>query len=57
MVLIMWLLELQLPIQSVPITTNDVSSNPAHGDAYSIQLCYTGYYVFNSDVDSLAKYM
>jgi hypothetical protein len=24
-------------MQSVPITTKDVSSNPAHGDAYSIQ--------------------
>ena len=29
---------LQLPKQSVPITTNVVSSNPAHGDVYSIQL-------------------
>ena len=31
-------MELQLPVQSVPITTTVVSSNPAHGDVYSIQL-------------------
>jgi len=30
-------LELQLPVQSVPITTKVVSSNPAHGEVYSIQ--------------------
>jgi len=30
-------LDLQLPMQSVPITTNVVSSNPAHGELYSIQ--------------------
>jgi len=29
MVLIVWLLHLQLPVQSVPITTEVVSSNPA----------------------------
>ena len=28
---------LQLPVQSVPITTNVVSSNPVHGEVYSIQ--------------------
>jgi len=28
---------LQLPMQSVPITTNVASSNPAHGEVYSIQ--------------------
>ena len=28
---------LQLPMQSVPMTTNVVSSNPAHGVVYSIQ--------------------
>jgi len=27
----------QLPMQSVPITTNVVSSNPVHGKVYSIQ--------------------
>jgi len=30
-------LDLQLPEQSVPITTNGVSSNSAHGEVYSIQ--------------------
>jgi hypothetical protein len=28
---------LQLPVQSVPITINVVSSNPIHGEVYSIQ--------------------
>jgi hypothetical protein len=32
----LWL-DLQLPVQSVPITTEVVSSNPAHGEVYSIQ--------------------
>ena len=30
-------LDLQLPVQSVSITTKVVSSNPAHGEVYSIQ--------------------
>jgi hypothetical protein len=30
-------LDLQLPVQSLPITTNDVSLNPLHGKVYSIQ--------------------
>ena len=30
-------LDLQLPIQSVPITTKVVSLNPAYGEVYSIQ--------------------
>ena len=29
--------DLQLPIQSVPITTNVVSSKPVHGEVYSKQ--------------------
>ena len=37
MVVIVWLLDLQLPVQSVIITTNVVSSNPANGEVYSIQ--------------------
>jgi len=36
MVVIVWLLDLQLPMQSVPITTNVVSSN-------SIQMMCTQY--------------
>jgi hypothetical protein len=30
-------LDLQLTVQSVPITTKVVSSNPVHGEVYSIQ--------------------
>jgi len=29
--------KVQLPMQSVPITTKVVSLNPAHGEVYSIQ--------------------
>jgi hypothetical protein len=32
-------LDLQLPVQSVPITNKDVSLNPTHGEAHSIQHC------------------
>jgi hypothetical protein len=37
-VVIIWLLDLQLPMQSVPITTKVVSSSPIHGQVYSLQL-------------------
>ena len=37
MVMIVWLLDLQLPVHSVPITTKVVSSNPVHREVYSIQ--------------------
>jgi len=36
-VVIVWKLDLQLPVQSVPITTKVVSSNPVHCQVYSIQ--------------------
>jgi hypothetical protein len=36
-VVIEWCLDLQLPMQSEPISTNVVSSNPAHDGMYSIQ--------------------
>ena len=36
-VVIVWQLDLQLPVQSVPIATKVVSSNPIHGKVYSIQ--------------------
>ena len=36
-VMIIWYLDLQLPMQSVHITTKVVSLNPAHGEVYSIQ--------------------
>jgi hypothetical protein len=35
--MIVWLLNLQLHVQSVPITTKVVSYNPAHGEVYLIQ--------------------
>ena len=35
--LIVWLLDLQLPVQLVSITTKVVSWNPVHGEVYSIQ--------------------
>jgi hypothetical protein len=34
---IAWEFDLQLPVQSVPITTKVASSNPTHGELYSIQ--------------------
>jgi hypothetical protein len=36
-VVIVWLFDLQLPVQSVPITTKVESSNPIHGELYSMQ--------------------
>jgi hypothetical protein len=38
--------DLQLPVQSVPITTKVVSLNPVHGEMYSIQ-----HYVIKFDSD------
>jgi hypothetical protein len=38
LVVILWLSDLQLPKQSVPNTTNVVSSNLTRGKLYSIQL-------------------
>jgi hypothetical protein len=37
MVVIVWCLDLQLPVQSVSITINVVSSNPVHGEVYSME--------------------
>ena len=37
LVVIVWWLDLKLPMQSMPITTKVVSSNPAHGEVYTIQ--------------------
>jgi hypothetical protein len=36
-VVIVWYLDLHLPMQSVPITTKVVSLNPVHGEVYLIQ--------------------
>jgi hypothetical protein len=35
--MILWKLDLQLPVQSAPITTTVVSSNPVNDEVYSIQ--------------------
>jgi len=47
-------LDLQLPLQSVPITTKVVSLNPAHSEVYSIQ-----YYVikFASDLRQVSDFL
>jgi hypothetical protein len=37
MLVVVWLLNLQLHVQSVHITTSVVSSNPDNGEVYSIQ--------------------
>ena len=37
MVVIVWQLDLQLPVPSVPITTKVVSLNPAHGEVFLMQ--------------------
>jgi hypothetical protein len=36
MAMVVWYLDLQLPMQSVPITTDVVSSNPAQGEVFNI---------------------
>ena len=36
-VVILWSLYLQLPVQSLPITTKLLSLNPVHGEMYLIQ--------------------
>ena len=46
MVVIIWQLDLQLSVQSVPTTTNVVSLNPISGEVYSIQ-----HYVIKYDND------
>jgi hypothetical protein len=41
-VVIVWYLDLQLPMQSVPTTTKIVSLNPAHGKVYKIKYTFDG---------------
>ena len=39
-IVIIWKLDLQLPVQSVPITTKALSSNPIHVEVYSfVYIC------------------
>ena len=51
---IVWQLDLQLPVQSMPITTKVVSSNPVHGEVYSVQ-----HYVikFVSDLRQVSSFL
>ena len=51
-VMIIW--QLQLPVQSAPITTTGMSSNPVHGEVYSIQ-----HYVikFVSDLQQVSGFL
>jgi len=51
---IAWQLDLQLPVQSVPIITKVVNSNPVHGEVHSIQ-----YYVikFVSDLRQVGGFL
>jgi len=53
-VVIVWCLDLQLPMQSAPIPTTVVSSNPAHGEVYSIE-----HYVlkFVSDLRHVGRFL
>ena len=46
-------LDLPLPVQSVPITTNDVSSNPVLGEVNSIQ----HYVMFVSDLRQVGDFL
>ena len=54
MAMVVWLLELQLPMQSVPITTDVVSSNLDQGEVYSMQ-----HYVlrFGSDLRQVSGFL
>ena len=54
MVMIILHLDLQLPVQPVPITIKVVTLNPSHGEVYSIQ-----YYVikFVSDLQQIGGFL
>ena len=54
MTVIVWSLDLQLPMQSVSITTKVVSLNPAYGEVYSTQ-----HYVikFVSDLQQVGDFL
>ena len=53
-IVIAWLLDLELPVQSVPITTKIANLNPAHGEVYSIQ-----HYAikFDSDLQQVSGFL
>ena len=47
--MIVWLLDLQLPMQSVTITTDAVSSNLDQGEVYNIMYYYMLIYMIDFD--------
>ena len=59
MAVIVWWLDLQLPMQSVPITTDVVSSDPAQGEVYNMSVTcgrsvvFTGYSGFLHDITEI----
>jgi hypothetical protein len=48
-------LDLQLPVQSLPITTKDASSNPVHGEVYSMQHYVIKFVSYLPQVDGLLQ--
>ena len=55
MAVIVWQLNLQLPVQSMPITTKVVSSNTVHDEAYSIQHYVIKFVSLGTSVSSTNK--
>ena len=53
MVVIVWWLDLQLPVQSVPLATKVVSSTPVNGEVYTIQ----HYVMFVSDLRQVSGFL
>jgi hypothetical protein len=49
-------LDLELPMQSVPITTNVVSSRPAHDEVYSIQVHMNKWVNYFRQVSGFLRY-
>jgi len=54
--MIIWLLDLQLPLQSVRITTKVVSLNPVHGEVYVIKFVSDLVVVFSRYSSFLHQY-
>ena len=58
--MIFWYVDLQLPVQSVPITTKVVGLNLSHGEVYSIQYYMIKFVSLNlshAEVYSIQYYM
>ena len=52
--MIVWWLDLELPVQSVPIATEVVSWNPVHDEVYLIQHCVIK---FVSDLRQVRRFL